>query len=328
LLEGDKMYCWKCGKKNHEKSRFCNNCGANLEGEKAPGPEGELKPTEKKRSRGKLLVILILLIIIFASISIFFFFSYESVNKHVYYTYNPKTTPTSLEIDFEMENGGVEIEFTSDLNEPLVYIDYHKRWDGFVVREPSFSTSSNKVSFRGAEVWGEANSELKIILRNDVTYDFKGKERNGGLSFNSNIPGLKFGSFNFDTYNGGTNLNLNDATISGKIRMKSENGGSNIFLTNCTASNIEIDSESGGFGLTFTDSRVSSDSTWDINSKESGISLNIIQSIPLGANVTVDAHVKKGKISVNFEGNSSHLRARFDCEASGGDITLNKGVEF
>ncbi len=60
------MYCWKCGKENHDESRFCTSCGAELRraaqetasrGTAAPssassaGAQGQSAPEQAKKAK-------------------------------------------------------------------------------------------------------------------------------------------------------------------------------------------------------------------------------------------------------------------------------------
>ncbi len=378
------MFCSKCGKEIEEESEFCKHCGAQVglggEHPKAqdesseeikdseseepgeikeeefgePKPEEQPKetkaPLEKKKPKRKLAVFLIVIGIIMVSVLIWYIIAYEKADEHVYYTYAPETAPSSLTFEVEMNGGETDINFTSNPSDPVVYIDHYKRWEGAVVSQPSFSSSSTKVSFDSGTVWGESDSALTITLRSDVKYTIDIKTSNGALNFDSNIPGISFGSFTIDTLNGASNMFINHATILGKIRVTTESGSanffltnctahdvdssaksgsSNIFLTNCTVGNIKSTSYSGSLSISSQDLRVVSDSTWTLKAERGGVGMNIIQRTSLGGDVTVNANIEgRGDITSSFEGNATFVRAKFTASASGGSATLANGGGF
>ncbi|MEE9117201.1 MAG: zinc-ribbon domain-containing protein [Calditrichia bacterium] len=366
VLKGGKgINCPKCGKEIDEDAQFCKHCGASTEVEGEEKPETPTEPSEepketeaeelkvppkKKKSRRKLAVVLIVIGLILASVFIWYFLSYEKVNEHKYYMYSPETAPSSLTLEIEMNGGATEIGFTSDPLDPMVYIDYHKRWEGPVISQPSFSTSSSKVSFDAGTVWGESNSELAVTLRSDVTYSIDIKTSNGALNFDSDIPGVSFGTLTIDTLNGASNLFISHATISGKIWVTTEDGDANFFLLNCTAQdidataksgssnihlvnstigNIKSISHSGGLAVTSQDITINSDSTWTLEVNKGDIGLNIFQSKSMGADVTVNAKTEIwGDIHGSFEGNATIVRAKFTASASSGEVTLTDGEGF
>jgi DNA-directed RNA polymerase subunit RPC12/RpoP len=362
------MYCSKCGKENEDDAEFCKHCGAKIgvEGEKPDTqaePSEETKeptieekheepkaPLEKKKPRRKLAVILIVIGIILVSVLVWYIIAYENANEHIYYTYDPDTAPDSLTVEIEMNGGGIEINFTSNLADPVVYIDYHKRWEGAVISQPSFSSSSTKVSFDSGTVWGESDSELTITLRSDVTFSFDTKTSNGGMNLVSDSPGITFGTFTLDTLNGASNLFISHASVSGKIESTTENGAtnyhftnctlnyidttttsgaSNIFLENCIIGNIKSNVNSGGMAISSKDITITSDSTWTLNAERGGIGLNINQTKSMGADVTVNGDIEgRGDITSSFEGNAIFVRAKFTASASEGSATLANGAGF
>jgi hypothetical protein len=288
--------------------------------------------------------------LIMVSVLVWYVIAYEDADEHSYYSYDPETAPDSLTLEIVMNGGGIEINFTTNPSDPVVYIDYHKRWEGAVISQPSFSSSSTKVSFNAGYVWGESNSELTITLRNDVTYSFDTKTSNGGMNLVSDTPGTTFGTFTLDTLNGASNLFISHASVSGKIESTTENGGtnihfsnctlkdvettttwggSNIFLENCTVGNIKSTVNSGGLAVSTQDITITSDSTWTLKADKGGIGLNIIQTTSLGADVRVDVEIEnRGDIDSFFEGNASYIRAKYTTSASFGSVTLTNGVGF
>ncbi len=317
---------------------------------KEPRIEEPKAPLEKKKPRRKLAAILIVIGLIMVSVLVWYIIAYEDANEHIYYTYDPETAPGSLTVEIEMNGGGIEINFTSNPGDPVVYIDYHKRWEGAVISQPSFSSSSAKVSFDAGNVWGESDSELTVTLRSDVTYSFDTKTSNGGLNLISDTPGVTFGKFTLATMNGGSNLFISHATISGKIESTTENGGTNfhftnctlkdidtsttsggssIFFENCTVGNLKSTVNSGGFAVSSQDIALSSDSTWTLKADRGGIGLNIVQKTSLGANVTVNVEIEgRGDITSSFAGNATFVRAKYTASASSGEITLTDGEGF
>lgn len=313
-------------------------------------PEEPKVPPKKKKSRKKLVVFFIVIGLIMVSVLIWYVIAYEDADEHIYYSYDPESTPDSLIMEIVMSGGGIEINFTTNPGDPVVYIDYHKRWEGAVISQPSFSSSSTKVSFNSGYVWGESNSELTITLRSDVTYSFDTKTSDGGLNLVSDTPGVTFRTFTLDTLNGATNLFISQASISGKIESTTENGatnyhfsnctlkdvettttwcGSNIFLENCTVGNIKSTVNSGGLAVSSQDITVPSDSTWTLKADKGGIDLNVIQTTLLGADVTVDVEIEdRGDIHSSFEGNASYVRAKYTASVSVGSVTLTNGVGF
>jgi hypothetical protein len=370
------LFCSKCGKEIEDDAEFCKHCGAKIgaEGEipdsqvesseETKEPEAKEEPVktieeepmepkpplEEKKSRRGLAALLIIIGLIIASLSIWYIVAYESVDEYKYYTYAPETAPSSLTLEVEMNGGATDIGFTSDSSDPVVYIDHHEKWDGPVVSQPSFSTSSSKVKFDAGTVWGESDSELAITLRSDVKYSIDIKTSNGALSFNSDIPGASFGTFTIDTLNGASNLFISHATISGKIWVTTENGASNIVLSNstvqdidstaksgasnirlknCTVRNIKSRTHSGGLIVTSRDLRVTSDTTWDLKVTKGGILLDINQSKSLGADLTVNAKTEIWRdIDAFFEGNSTNVRAKYTASTSSGEVLLLNGEGF
>jgi hypothetical protein len=317
---------------------------------KEPEAKEPKAPPKKKKSRRKWAVVFIVIGLIMVSVLIWYVIAYEDADEHIYYSYDPESTPDSLKIEIVMSGGGIEINFTTNPGDPVVYIDYHKRWEGAVISQPSFSSSSTKVSFNSGYVWGESKSELTFTLRSGVTYSFDTKTSDGGLNLISDTPDATFEKFTLDTLNGATNLLISHATISGKIESTTENGatnyhfsnctlkdietittsgGSNIFFENCTVRNIKSTVNSGGLAFTSQDITVPSDSTWTLKTDKGGIDLNIIQTTLLGANVTVDVEIEdRGDITSFFEGNASYVRAKFTASVTVGSITLTNGVGF
>ncbi len=313
-------------------------------------PKEPKAPPKKKKSRRKWAVVFIVIGLIMVSVLVWYVIAYEDADEHIYYSYDPETTPDSLTLEIVMSGGGIEINFTTNPSDPVVYIDYHKRWEGAVISQPSFSSSSTKVSFRSGYVWGESNSELTITLRSDVTYSFDTKTSDGGLNLVSDTSDVTFGTFTLDTLNGGSNLFISNATISGKIEATTEEGGtnffftnctlrdidassrygsSNVFLTNCTVGNIKLTSDSGGVNIFSQNLTIISDITWTLNTDKGGIDLDIIQMTSLGADVTVNVKIEdRGDIDSSFEGNASYLRAKYKASVTVGSVTLTNGVGF
>jgi hypothetical protein len=340
--------CSSCGEKLDKDSKFCKHCG---ESTKNNGKQMGKEPSKDKKKGTRLMIALIVVgIVVVSLISMFFLFTYEKVNEHEYHSYSPSVPPSSLNVELDMMNGGIQIDFTSDPSEPVVYIDHYKRWEGNIVQEPEFETSSSEVSFDGGEIMGESNSELKVTLRSDVTYSLEITTENGGLSLFSDIPGTSFNTITIDSSNGGSSIFISDATISTKIAFnndnggsslflknctirdletKSDSGGSSLFLTNCSIGNIKSTSTSGGVSISTTDLSIDLDSTWTLDANKGDIRLSIVQKTHLGADINIDAETKGwGDIEVTFEGNATYVRSKFTCEAPNGKLTLKNGAGF
>ena len=90
---------------------------------------------------------------------------------------------------------------------------------------------------------------------------------------------------------------------------------------------IRGDSKSGGLSISLIGSSVHSASTWDIDSEEGGANLDIEQTDPLGADVSVDGDATDGGLSVKFKYNTSAVRVKFSCKA-GGDVDLRSDSGF
>ena len=394
------MHCTKCGKKNEDDAIFCKGCGINMETGAAPDTQVPEGPTEKEagpetvgprrapRDRGsgkgmKMFIIVVGVLII--AFSLYYVLRYEDVDEHEILTYDPGTTPETLTIDLETDGGEIEIVFTSDMDAPVVHIDHNKIWRGTVTSEPSF-----KVSFFGGSVMGDMESEITVTLRSDVKYNIDTSTSNGAFSLNSDIVGISFGTISTDTRNGASNINIHNATASGKIKTEVRNGASNLLLTDCNVINVESTSKSGSSNAIFTnctigDIETSSDSgssnalftncivgdieidadagssnivlefckignimanadggfisintrditvdddvTWTCTVDSGGAGLDIVQSIPMGADVTVDVDVDNKDLDVKFKGNSTFVRAKFSCDAAK-DLSLSNGPGF
>jgi hypothetical protein len=347
------MDCPKCREELDEDSKFCKHCGATIK------QKGKLKPKEslKNKKKGtKLMIALIIIgIIITSFITMVFLFTSDKANEHIYYTYSPATPPSTLTVKLEMVSGGIQVDFTSDPNEPVVYLDYHKRWDGLVVSEPSFKTTSSKVTFHSGEVMTDTTtinmfSDLKVVLRNDVTYNLDIEATNGALSVFSDMPGNSFGTITLDGLNGATSLIITDATVSGKITTIMENGASSLHFTNCTLRDIEANTKSSGSSIflkncSLGDIKSTSnlgrlsiisealaidlDSTWTLDATKGDIKLDLTQHTPIGASVTVDAETHSwGNIEVKYKGIATQTRAQFTCTAPNGKLDLRTGAGF
>ena len=214
----DKSFCLVCGTELDLDSKYCKECAAPIE------EEPQDKHVKAKRSRARIIVVLMVIIIVIASISIFFFINYEDVNELKTYEYSPTTAPAALTVDLDMDSGSMVVNFTSDPEEPVVKIDYFKRWTGMVVERPRFSTSMAKVKFNGATVIGSADSEIEVTLRADVKYTIKAKTTSGSFIMDTNVKGISFDSITTDSTSGSAVLNLKDASISGKIKTTGTSG--------------------------------------------------------------------------------------------------------
>ena len=342
--EVPKSNCLACGKEHDHDSKYCKHCGAPAEPETQEGSP-HLKT---KRSKKKLFVFLIIVIIIIATVSIFIIVSFEDMDENETYTYSPTNTPSSLMIELDMESTGVEIIFTDELSEPVVKIDYHKNWRGWVVSQHSFETSSSKVTFKGSIVAGEADSELTVILRSDVEYDINGKISSGSIALNSEDQGVILSTIDFDSSSGSTSILGENLTITEQITLKSEDGSSSVHLKDCTIGDIDgtfssgssvinlekcsvedihITGDSGSVVINSKDLQIGSHSSWSFDVDSGSVVLDIEQSTSLGADVTVDASVTGiKKIEVNFNGNANDIRAKFTANKEM-NIKKNEGFE-
>jgi hypothetical protein len=336
-----KINCLACGGECDSDSKYCKHCGAPAKPQKIPA---HLK---SKKPRMKLLVVLVIVIIIFATVSIFLIISFEDVDETKIYTYSPENTPSSLKLDLEMANGSVEIKFTDDLAEPVVKLEYHKNWQGFVYRQPSFETSSSKVSFRGSTVFGDADSELTVILRRDVEYDIDGSIDSGSIVLNGDDQGIILGTVNIASSSGSCSIFGTNLTITEQIKLRSEDGSSSVLLKDCTIGDIDstfedgssainlesctiedihVSGESGSFALISKESSVNSHASWTFDVDSGSVVLDIEQSTSLGANITVDASITGRKeIKVNFNGNAANIKTKFTANKK---IDIEKNVGF
>jgi hypothetical protein len=272
-------------------------------------------------------------IVIVSVLSIFFIYGYENMDEQERYTYSPDDPPSSLKIELDMNNASVEIKFTNDLSEPVVEIEYHKNWRGIITRQPSFETSSSKVTFTGSQVFGEADSELTVILRSDVEYDIVGTISSGSIALNADYQGVTLGTVNlkstsgslsisgsnliitekikFNSVDGSASVNLKDSTI-GDIDGTFKSGSTSIKLENCFMEDIHVIGESGSAAINSKELIIDSHSSWTFDVDSGSVALTIDQSSSLGADVTVDAAVTgKKDIKVNFNGNATFIRAEF-----------------
>jgi hypothetical protein len=335
--------CLACGKEYDSDSNYCKHCGAPAEPEKQKIPP-HLKG---KKSRKKLFVVLLIIIIIIAAISFFIIISFEDVDETVTYTYSPEETPSSLKIDLEMNNGSVEIKFTNESSEPVVKIDYHKKWSGFVYGQPSFETTSSKVTFKGSDVFGEADSELTVILRNDVEYDIHGTISSGSIALNTDDQGVILGTVSFASSSGSTSIFGVNLTITEQIKLKSNDGSSSVHLKdstigvidgtftsgssainleNCYVEDIHVSGEKGSAALISKDSSINSHASWTFDVDSGSVVLDIEQSTSLGADITVDASITGNKeIKVKFNGYATNMRAKFTANK---EINIEKNEGF
>ncbi len=347
------MDCPKCREELDEDSKFCKHCGATLDKKGVQKPKKS--PKDKKKGRKLMIALIVIGILVTSVITIGFLLSVKKANEHIFYSYSPATPPSSLTVKLEMVSGGIQVDFTSDPNEPVVYLDYHKRWEGMVVSEPSFKTTSSKVRFHSGEVMSDTttinmNSDLKVVLRNDVTYNLEIENTNGALSIFSDIPGNSFGSIKLDNSNGATSLFITDATVSGKITTKIEKGASSLFLTNCTLREIEATGNSGGSSIFFKNCSVGNirstsssgsvsifsegltidlDSTWTLDATKGDIKLDLTQQTTLSADVTINAETDGwGDIDVKYKGNGTQMRVKITSTAPNGKLDLNSGAGF
>jgi hypothetical protein len=354
IEELPKINCLACGKENDSDSKYCKHCGAPAEPETQKIPQ-HLKG---KKSRKKLFVVLLVVIIIIAAILSIIIVTYEDMDEIVTYTYSPEETPSSLKIEVDMVNASVEFKFTSDLTEPVVKMDYHKKWQGWVIIKPSFKTSSSKVTFEGSEVMGQADSELTVILLSDVEYDIECTTTSGSITLTSDTPGVILGTVAFESYGGTSSIHGVNLTITEQIKLRSEDGSasvnlkdceigdidstissdsktSNIDLENCIIDDIHVLSDTGSFTFNSKDSKSDSHSSWSFDVDSGSVVMSIEQSSPLGADVTVDASVTGSKdIEVNYIGNATYIRAKFNGnklidikENSGFDILDSRNLE-
>jgi hypothetical protein len=336
-----KINCLACGKECDGDSKYCKHCGAPTKPLEIPP---HLKP---KKSRKKLLVVLLVVMMIIGTISVFLIISYEDVDETKTYTYSPDTTPRSLKIELDMDSASVEIYFTSDLDEPLVKLDYHKKWSGFIVSQSSFKTSSSKVSFEGSIVVGEANSELIVTLRNDVEYDINGISANGNIALNAEDRGVILGTIDLDTTSGSSSIFGKNLTVTKQIKLKSESGSSSVFLKdcqigdiegnfnsgssalnleNCTIEDILVTGNSGSATLKSKDLKIDSQSSWSFDIDSGSVVLDLDQSSALGGNIEVDAQISGNKeIEVSINGNATNVRAKLTGNQ---DINIKKNLGF
>jgi len=326
--EVPKINCLACGKEIDADSKYCKHCGAPAKPQKIPE---HLKP---KKSRRKLLVVLLVLIIIIGTFSVYLIISFEEVDETETYKYSPETIPNTLKLELDMDSAEVEIKFTDELNEPVVKMDYYKNWQGFLVRQPSFETSSSKVSFEGSFVLGEANSELIVTLRSDVEYDIDCTITSGSVALNTEDWGIIFGTVDFDSTSGSSSITGENLTITKQIKLRSESGSSSVILKdsiigditgsftsgstsinleNCTIEDISVTGESGSVSVISKDTKINSYSSWSFDVDDGGVSLDIDQSASLGGNITVDAKVTgREDINVDFNGNADNVRAKLN----------------
>jgi hypothetical protein len=336
--------CLACGKEHDHDSKYCKHCGAPAE----PETQGVPSHLKGKKSKKKLFVFLLIVIIITATVSIFIIVSFKDTDENETYTYSPTNTPNSLMIELDMDSAGVEIKFTDEVSEPVVTIDYHKNWRGWVVSEPSFKTSSSKVTFKGSMVAGEQDSELTVILRSDVEYDIDCKISSGSITLNSEDQGVILGTIDFDSSSGSTSILGDNLTITDQITLKSADGSSSVHLKDCTIGDIDstfssgssvinlerctvedihVTGDSGSVVLNSKDMQIGSHSSWSFDVDSGSVVLDIEQSTSLGADVTVDASITGIKeINVNFNGNATDIRAKFTANKEM-NIMKNEGFE-
>jgi hypothetical protein len=113
----------------------------------------------------------------------------------------------------------------------------------------------------------------------------------------------------------------------GDIDTSSDSGSSNIDLRNCMIGDIRATSDSGSISIRTRNINISSDTTWTVEVDAGGANLDIVQSTPMGADVTVNAVVDDRDLEVKFEGKTTSVRAKFTC-TSGKDLTLSNGPGF
>lgn len=339
--EVPKSNCLACGKEHDSDSKYCKHCGAPAE------PETQKVPP--KKSKKKLFVVLLVVIIIIATFSLLIIVTFEEVDEYKTYTYSPENTPSSLKIELDMENTSVEIKFTDELSEPVVKLDYHKKWQGFVITQPSFETSSSKVTFKGSRVAGDADSELTVILRSDVEYDIDSKISSGSIALNTEDQGVILGTVDFDSSTGSTSISGTNLTITEQIKLKSKDGSSSVNLIDCTIGDIDstfnsgslainlekcniedihVSGDSGSVALISKDSKIDSHSSWTFDVDSGSVVVDIDQSTSLGGDITVDASITgKKEIKVNFNGNATNIRAKFTANKEI-NIKKNEGFEI
>lgn len=347
-----KTDCLACGKEHDSDSKYCKHCGAPAEPETQKGP----LHLKGKKSRKKSFVVLLIVIIIIAAVSLIFIVSFQDVDENETFTYSPENTPSSLKIELDMNNASVEIKFTDELTEPVVKLDYHKKWSGWIYRQPSFETSSSKVTFKGSTVFGDADSELMVILRSDVEYDIKGTIDSGSIALNADDQGVILGTIDFDSSSGSSSIFGTNLTITEQIKLKSEDGSASVNLKDCTIGDIDgtfssgsstinlekctiedihVSGDSGSVAIISKDSKIGSHSSWTFDVDSGSVVLDIEQSTSLGADITVDASITgKKEIKVNFNGNATYVRAMFTAnkeinikENTGFDVLDSKTLE-
>jgi hypothetical protein len=240
-----KSNCLACGKEHDSDSKYCKHCGAPAEPETREGSP-HLKD---KKSKKKLWVFFLIVIIIVATISIFIIASFEDMDENEVYTYSPTDTPSSLIVELDVDSAGVEIIFTDVLSEPVVKIDYHKNWRGWVVSQPKFETSSSKVTFEGSTVAGESDSELIVTLRSDVEYDIYGKVSSGSINLNTDDQGVILGTIDIDSSSGSLSIFATNLTITEQIKLRSESGSASVFLKDSRVGDIEGTFSSGALTI-------------------------------------------------------------------------------
>ncbi|MFX1497317.1 MAG: hypothetical protein ACFFBH_07310 [Promethearchaeota archaeon] len=237
---------------------------------------------------------------------------YDHINESRSFIYEP-SSPSSIEkLYIDADEGNIEIRYINPPVDYFVLIDVNialigenlvgKSFDDYL--NISWNNSSSQINLKLKIIsddwfnplyWLKKEISIVVNIRKDIVFDIITNLTKG--NFEITIPyGVSFRDLLTNVSNGNILYNFEHCSIQGNI-IGTINNGNLIFKSN--------------------DVQYAQNSSWDINTREGNIDIEVFQYRDIGANTTGIFKVNKGDIFIYYKDNSADIGAMLEIPYGG-----------